>query len=148
MNISFSHIVETDIDAVFTIEQAAQSHPTSRNVMLSCFSKRYFNATILCDGQIAGFYMAEFLIDESSLIEICIAPEFQGKGLGKKLLAHYITAAQDKGAVSCWLEVRESNVGAIKLYEALDFNEVDKRINYYPTAKGHEDAIIMSFFVF
>jgi len=148
MNIVFAIIEKDNLEQVFAIEQAAQSHPMSRGVMESCFSKRYFNAQILVDGQVAGFYIGEFLIDESSLIEICIAPAFQGQGLGKRLLEHYINAAKAKGAMSCWLEVRDSNMGARMLYQALDFNEVDVRRDYYPTATGHEDAIIMSFFIF
>jgi len=148
MKVTYSIIERDQLDAVFAIEQAAQSHPMSRSVMESCFSKRYFNAQIVVDGQVAGFYIGEFVLDESSLIEICIAPDFQGQGLGKQLLEHYISAANTKGATSCWLEVRESNIGARKLYEALDFNEVDIRRNYYPTATGNEDAIIMSFFIF
>lgn len=148
MSCIFQSFDSENIEAVFAIEQAAQSHPMSRSVMLSCFSKRYFNAQMVIDGVVAGFYIAEFLIDESSLIEICIAPSFQGKGLGKQLLEHYIATAKNKGAMSCWLEVRESNLAARKLYEALDFNEVDCRRNYYPTTKGHEDAIIMSFYIF
>jgi len=148
MNISFTGFDSENIEDIYAIEQAAQSHPMSRSVMLSCFSKRYFNAKIMVDGQIAGFYIGEFVVDESSLIEICIAPAFQGQGLGKQLLAHYTATAKRKGAMSCWLEVRESNAAARKLYQALDFNEVDIRRNYYPTQSGHEDAIIMSFFIF
>lgn len=148
MNVTFEAFSDNDIDAVLSIEQAAQSHPMSRAVMLSCFSKRYFNARILVDGNVAGFYISEFLIDESSLIEICVSPAYQGKGLGKQLLKHYIDTAKTKGALSCWLEVRESNLSARKLYQSLDFNEVDVRHNYYPTNTGHEDAIIMSFFIF
>ncbi len=148
VNISFALIDKEDIESVFAIEQTAQSHPMSRSIMLSCFSKRYFNAQMIVDGQVAGFYIGEFVADESSLIEICVAPDFQGKGLGKMLLEHYIAAAKEKGAMSCWLEVRESNIGARTLYQRLDFNEVDVRRNYYPTASGHEDAIIMSYFIF
>lgn len=148
MSISFSPFTSEDIEAVFSIEQEAQSHPMSRSVMLSCFTKRYFNAQVLVDGVVAGFYIGESVMDESSLIEICVSPNFQGQGLGKKLLEHYIDAAKDKGATSCWLEVRETNGAARRLYEALDFNEVDVRRDYYPTENGHEDAIIMSFFIF
>ncbi|MDU5730757.1 MAG: hypothetical protein E6Z80_17880 [Citrobacter freundii] len=43
-----------------------------------------------------------------------------------------------------WLEVRASNAAAIALYESLGFNEATIRRNYYPTADGHEDAIIMA----
>lgn len=148
MNQLFSTFDESAVDNIYAIEQAAQSHPMSKKVMLSCLSKRYFNATLSIDGQIAGFYIGELVLDESSLIEICIHPEFQGKGLGRTLLAHYVKTATDKGAMSCWLEVRESNIAAHKLYQSMDFNEVDRRINYYPTATGKEDAIIMSYFSF
>jgi len=148
MNVDFSTFTADDVDDVYAIEQMAQSHPMTKKVMLSCLSKRYFNARLYVDEQLAGFYIGEFVLDESSLIEICIHPEFQGKGLGRQLLAHYVKQAKSKGAMSCWLEVRESNKAAFALYQSMDFNEVDRRINYYPTASGKEDAIIMSYFSF
>ncbi|MCR2392783.1 ribosomal-protein-alanine N-acetyltransferase, partial [Salmonella enterica] len=43
-----------------------------------------------------------------------------------------------------WLEVRASNQAAIALYEDLGFNEVTVRRNYYPSAHGREDAIVMA----
>lgn len=146
MNITFESFTEHNLDPIYAIEIGAQSHPMSKKVMLSCLGKRYFNAAILVDGEVAGFYIADFVIDESSLIEICIGLKFQGQGLGRQLLQHYVDRVQQKGGVSCWLEVRESNVAARKLYQALDFNEVDCRVNYYPTERGHEDAIIMSYY--
>ena len=148
MNINFSSFDATDVDDIYAIEQLAQSHPMTKNVMLSCLSNRYFNARVMVDEQLAGFYIGEGMLDESSLIEICIHPDFQGKGLGRKLLAHYIEQGKERGFMSCWLEVRESNTAAHKLYQSMDFNEVDRRINYYPTNTGKEDAIIMSYFSF
>lgn len=148
MNISFLPFIVNDVDDIYAIEQLAQSHPMSKNVMLSCLSKRYFNAQVKVDGKLAGFYIGEGVLDESSLIEICVHPDFQGQGLGRKLLAHYIEQGKKRGFMSCWLEVRESNTAAHKLYQSMDFNEVDRRINYYPTDTGKEDAIIMSYFSF
>ncbi|HBV40592.1 MAG TPA: ribosomal-protein-alanine N-acetyltransferase, partial [Erwinia sp.] len=49
-----------------------------------------------------------------------------------------------RGVLTLWLEVRASNHAAIALYQQLDFNEVSVRRNYYPTAEGKEDAIIMA----
>lgn len=117
MNIRFATFGIDDVDNVYAIEQLAQSHPMSKSVMLSCLSKRYFNARLFVDEQLAGFYIGEFVLDESSLIEICIHPDFQGQGLGRQLLAHYIEQAKSKGGMSCWLEVRESNTAAFKLYQ-------------------------------
>ena len=148
MTLIFKSFDVNDVDDIYAIEMASQSHPMSKKVMISCLGKRYFNSALHVDGQFAGFYIGEIVLDESSLIEICIAPDFQGKGLGRELLAHYIKQASDKGAMSCWLEVRESNIAAHKLYQSMDFNEVDRRVNYYPTETGKEDAIMMSCFSF
>ena len=48
------------------------------------------------------------------------------------------------GARQVFLEVRPSNPGAIALYRAEGFNEIGLRPNYYPAAKGREDAIVMA----
>ena len=42
-----------------------------------------------------------------------------------------------------WLEVRESNATAINLYDNAGFILVEQRVNYYPSKKGKEDALIM-----
>jgi ribosomal-protein-alanine N-acetyltransferase len=55
-----------------------------------------------------------------------------------------IVELESRGIQTLWLEVRASNRPAIALYEQLDFNEVSVRRNYYPTADGKEDAIIMA----
>jgi hypothetical protein len=46
-----------------------------------------------------------------------------------------------QGASSVYLEVRLSNITAIKLYEKLGFREIGRRSNYYPDSK--EDALVM-----
>jgi len=60
------------------------------------------------------------------------------------LLEHIITELTQREVLTLWLEVRASNLGAIALYEQLEFNEVSVRRNYYPTAEGREDALIMA----
>ncbi len=63
---------------------------------------------------------------------------------GRALLEHVIDEVEKLGVVTLWLEVRASNVAAIALYESVGFNEATIRRNYYPTADGREDAIIMA----
>ncbi|HHT7854957.1 TPA: GNAT family N-acetyltransferase, partial [Pasteurella multocida] len=60
-------------------------------------------------------------------------------------LNHLLQQLTEKGISTLWLEVRESNIAAQKLYEQLGFNEVDRRKNYYPTPHGQrENAIVMA----
>lgn len=46
-------------------------------------------------------------------------------------------------AEEAWLEVRVSNLPAISLYNEMEFEEIERRKNYYPLADGREDALIM-----
>jgi ribosomal-protein-alanine N-acetyltransferase len=48
------------------------------------------------------------------------------------------------GAENAFLEVRESNQPARKLYEKLGFVEVGRRKAYYPDHQGREDALVLS----
>jgi ribosomal-protein-alanine N-acetyltransferase len=132
-----------DAPAMLAIEQSATSHPWTLNLFESCFGDRYFNFVLEQQNQICGFYIGEFVAGEASLFDICIAPAAQGKGFGRLLLEHFINQADEREAFECWLEVRESNVKAITLYQKAGFHQTGKRPNYYPTATGHEDAILM-----
>ena len=62
----------------------------------------------------------------------------------RELLEHLIETLETRGVLTLWLEVRASNHAAIALYESLGFNEATIRRNYYPTAEGREDAIVMA----
>jgi len=132
-----------DLIHIMPIEQACHTHPCSEKVMGGSFSRRYHNFKLVQNGQIIGFYIADLVVDELTLQNICIAPNWQGKGLGKQLFKHFLDTAKRLGAMQLWLEVRESNTAAIALYESHDFIETGKRPNYYPTATGREDALLM-----
>ncbi len=104
------------------------------------------------EGKLVGYALARLVAGEfgqpgarASFDAIGVDPNHQGRGAGKQLLQAFLDKMALTGAEEAWLEVRESNVGAIKLYQALGFNQFDRRINYYPTASGQEDAIIMSY---
>ena len=71
-------------------------------------------------------------------------PLTSAAGWGRELLEHLTRELETRDVFTLWLEVRASNVAAIALYESLGFNEATIRRNYYPTAEGREDAIIMA----
>ncbi len=132
-----------DTSNLCQIEAQTTAYPWTQTLYESCFSDRYFNFVLTLDGIIKGFYIAEFIADAASLFNIVVAVDAQGNGLGKMLLQHFIQQAELRNAFECWLEVRVSNTHAIGLYQSHGFNETGKRRNYYPTANGHEDAILM-----
>ena len=83
------------------------------------------------------------VLDEVTLMDIVVSDNYQGKGLGKLLLQHLLDQCHQNNIQQVWLEVRESNAAAISLYDKAGFIVVEQRENYYPSAKGKEDALIM-----
>lgn len=96
------------------------------------------------DGVTTGIAAVMHVLDESELLEIAVQPAMQGRGYGKALLAQAIALARRNGAVRMFLEVRESNARARKMYTSFGFEETGRRKNYYPTENGREDAILMT----
>lgn len=142
-NQSIIAMAVTDIPAVFTIESSAHSHPWSEKLFLSNFGKRYINHVLMLDEDIVGYFIASYVAGEVTLLNIAVSPSHQGQGIGRALLSYLKTFASTLSQEEIWLEVRSSNQTAIKLYENLDFVEVDVRTAYYPTHNGREDALIM-----
>lgn len=132
-----------DIEAVFNIESRCHSHPWSKKLFLSNFGKRYFSHLLLSDEQVIGYFIANSVAGEVTLMNIAVAPEMQGQGLGGILLQFLKDYSQANNEEQIWLEVRASNLCALALYQKLGFAEVDIRKDYYPCKNGREDAVIM-----
>jgi len=87
------------------------------------------------------------VIESADILNIAIDSSYQRKGFGKALIKHLIQALNKRGVNEVLLEVRQSNVSAIKFYLAQGFKEISIRKNYYtknsnePSVK--EDGIIM-----
>ena len=143
--ITISPIEAQDFDALYAIEQAAHAVPWSLGTLKNNQGERYLNLKIAEGHQIYGFAICQTVLDEATLFNIAIAPQKQGLGLGRQLLNGLITRLRQKGILTLWLEVRESNKKAQVLYDSLGFNQVDVRKNYYPTPDGkRENAVVMA----
>ena len=100
------------------------------------------------DEKVIGYFYAQNILGEVTLLNIAVKPELHGQGYGKFLIESFVEMCVNDKVESAWLEVRSSNHKAYRLYEAAGFNEVDRRKDYYPTNNGREDAIIMSYLFF
>ncbi|PHM37433.1 ribosomal-protein-S18-alanine acetyltransferase [Xenorhabdus mauleonii] len=141
---NISLLTHIDLSAAFQIEQASHAFPWSEKTFYSNQGERYLNYKMTLNDQIIGFAITQYVMDEATLFNIAIHPEYQSRGYGRTLLSYLIDILPEKQINTLWLEVRRSNQSAIHLYENLGFNEVSIRKNYYPTAGGKEDAIIMA----
>jgi ribosomal-protein-alanine N-acetyltransferase len=96
------------------------------------------------DASIQGFVVLCQVLDESSIHNIVVHPAQRRRGLGKMLLEAGLEWARCNAAARCCLEVRASNTVALELYEQYGFKRDGMRKNYYATASGREDALLMS----
>ncbi|CAM3013981.1 ribosomal protein S18-alanine N-acetyltransferase [Vibrio rarus] len=133
------------LEQVWQIESKAHSHPWKQTMIDDLDSRGAMHFAFEQDQNVVGYFYAQNIVGEVTLLNIAVDPHRQGQGIGGQLIEQFIELCEQRGAESIWLEVRESNQIAQSLYLNAGFNEVDRRHNYYPTHSGREDAIIMSY---
>ena len=141
---AISLLTPDDLAQAFAIERRSHAFPWSEKTFASNQGERFINLRLDVDGKMAAFAITQVVLDEASLFNIAVDPAFQRRGFGRQLLQHLIDELIKRNVLTLWLEVRASNLPAIALYEQLGFNQVSRRPNYYPTASGREDAILMA----
>lgn len=145
MEAGFEPMTEARLDEVVAIERAAYGHPWTRGNFSDSLRSGY-QAQLLCAGAtLLGYFVAMKGVDEVHLLNITVAPEFQGHGWGRIMLDALAIWSRGQGAQWLWLEVRTSNTRAQQVYQHYGYRRVGERKNYYPADQGREDAIVMSF---
>jgi ribosomal-protein-alanine acetyltransferase len=91
---------------------------------------------------LAGFLIARHLAPDWELENIVVAPAVRRMGIGMQLLDTLLVQARQNDSASIFLEVRESNTAARRLYEKLAFRENGRRRAYYTNPS--EDAVLYS----
>lgn len=135
-----------DLQAIVEIERRSSVSPWSLSQFLGCSLSDNQHSLVLetrRDGVI-GFLIYQQVLDEATLMNIAIDPEHRGRGFGGRLLIALLDTLRREGAVRCLLEVRVGNAAAIALYRRHGFVDDGLRRDYYPSAVGREDALLMS----
>ncbi len=131
-----------DLDEVMVIERRSFSAPWEESTFRGLMRRP--SAALLVaetDDELTGYSVMWFAADEGELGDIAVVPERRGEGIGRRLLRESISVAASRGTRSLYLEVRESNDVARRLYEKVGFNVVGVRKQYY--TEPVEDAIVM-----
>ena len=82
------------------------------------------------------------MAEQAEMIDLRVLGAERRQGFGRQLLWASLTALEGVNTVD--LEVRASNAPARALYELLGFRQAGTRPDYYATAEGREDAVLMS----
>lgn len=82
-------------------------------------------------GKISGFLMGRRVGDQAEVLNLAVAMKHRRKGEGAALLAVALDEFRLRGVESAYLEVRESNAGAVAFYEKHGFAKTGRRKDYY-----------------
>ena len=127
---SIANILETDFDNFW-------NYNVFKEELTNEISK-YLVAKI--NNQIVGFAGIIPVLDEADISNIVVNKNFRNQKIGSLLLEALFDLAISLKIQKINLEVRKSNVPAIKLYEKYGFEVCGIRKNYY---NNTEDAILM-----
>lgn len=141
-----------DLPQVLRIEAGGYAFPWSEKTFRDCLQASSYECWVAHAAppseradSIDGYGILSVAAGEAHLLNLCVARERRGEGLGRVLLDWVMVRAQARGAQVMFLEVRPSNRVACELYENAGFNEVGLRPGYYPAPGGREAARVMAY---
>jgi ribosomal-protein-alanine N-acetyltransferase len=142
----FEPMTDARLDEVLAIERLAYGHPWTRGNFSDSLRSGYQAQLLTAGDRLIGYFVAMKGVDEVHLLNVTVAPSYQGQGWGRVMLDAVAIWSRAQGAQWLWLEVRVGNVRAQQVYERYGYRRVGERRNYYPARNGQrEDAIVMSF---
>lgn len=132
-----------DLDAVLSIEKEVQISPWSKSAFISSLRDLHICVVFWEDESIIGFAIMMDVADQAEILNIAVKHTRQHHGFGKKLMSYLLEYVKQTPNKKVFLEVRESNAAAIRLYTSFGFKKIFRRKNYYQTKTGREDALVL-----
>lgn len=133
----------SDLDDIYELDMQTFAMPWSKEA-LSYDILENDNAFVIVaeyEGEFAGYADIWTVLDEADLNSIAVRVDFIRKGIGDAIMLAMTEILSANGVATINLEVRVSNMPAIKLYKKYGFNECGVRPGYY--LDNGEDALIM-----
>lgn len=138
---------QADIDIVYAIELAAHRAPWSHQILSDCVRVGYDCRVLEEDTghgpEIRCYVISRYHDFICHVLNLCVAIPMQGKGFGQLLLQYVIDHPLDLNTHSFILEVRPSNLPALKLYQKMGFHQIDIKPAYYCDPGFTEDAFVL-----
>ena len=130
---------ESHVAAVAELERLNFSTPWDEaSVRSELTNKLALWLVALDDGEVVGYVGSQTVLQEADMMNVAVADSHRRRGIARALVKELI---RQLDAYQLTLEVRESNVAAISLYESMGFQQVGLRKNYYQKPK--ENALIL-----
>lgn len=141
--LSFRTMHADDLKRIMAIEVQAYSHPWTTGIFRDCL-RCHRCWVAMQNNVIVGYGVLMLAPGEAHVLNLCVNPDQQRKGIGREILRLLVKSSEQSGVDMILLEVRRSNQSAIDLYDNEGFHELGVRKGYYPADNGREDAIIFA----
>jgi len=157
--LSFLPMTSGDLDSVLAIESVSHLHPWTQGNFSDSLAAGHWAYCVrpqleervkgsFLDPDILWAYCILFpAVDELHLLNITVSPKLRRLGIGAKMMHAIEGVASQQAIPRIILEVRPSNLSAVKLYQGLGYENIGLRKNYYPmdAASGlREDAWVFA----
>lgn len=134
-----------DMPAILALERQVQAFPWRQSSFEDYLDHPRAGCMLAFDtSALAGFVVLSHGGGDAELLNIAVAPDYQRRGVGHCLLQWAFDCARPHADL-LFLEVRVSNRRAVEFYYSAGFFETGRRPNYYPTANGREDALLLAY---
>ncbi len=131
-----------DCEKIASLEAECFAMPWSDKLIKNEIASSKSLVLVALDGDlIIGYAMCMLMYDEIDITKVAVKETYRRGGIGDGLIRQLVRLCEDNGYYDITLEVRASNVAAIKLYEKNSFTTEGVRKHYYDD--NHEDALIM-----
>ncbi len=132
-----------DVSAVAVLEAMCFSEPWSEQAFLDALkqTEALLLVAVGMDDKPLGYCGIYLSADEGEITNVAVCPDYRKRGIADAILTAVFAKAQKRGTQTVYLEVRESNISAQKLYEKHGFVSCGIRKNFY--RKPTEHAIVM-----
>ncbi len=134
----------SDLTVVTEIESDSYNFPWSYGVFRDCLLAGYQSLVLMISGTVTGYGIMSVAASEAHLLNLCVHPDAQRLGYGRRLLNALLVRAEESKVRQVFLEVRPSNQIALNLYHSAGFMQIGVRPSYYRAKEGREDAVILS----
>lgn len=135
-----------DVDQVCVLEEMAFSMPWHKESFIEMIENKDALYLVVEEAEAPGKVIAccglLSIVGEGDITNVVVHPDAREKGIGYRMLTELLVRGEKEfGIKEYTLEVRQSNIGAIRLYEKLGFLQEGVRKNFYEAPV--ENAVIM-----
>ena len=117
-DIIFDSLKRQYLDSLTELENLSFSIPWSKKLFENDISNKnaYYVLAVL-NNKVIGYCGLYKVLDEADITNIAVHPEYRRRGLAGRMLENIIEQCKLSGISKITLEVRQSNINAVSLYE-------------------------------